>query len=299
MPDSFTAFDHLQPDDPATPRRKVLVTGARGNIGSAFAEHAHQRYDLRLMAYELGPGAEAIAPFGEVIQGDITDLGSMYAACEGVDTVIHLAGNPSPKATWPSLLKVNIEGTYNTMVAAKAAGCRRVVFASSIHAVSGYPADRQVMAEDPVNPGDLYGVSKCFGEALGRYLAEQQGLSVIACRICWFQPREEAIKDGGVAMLDAYISPRDMNQLLCRCIDDTNLKFAIVHGLSDNQFKRLDLTETRVLLGYEPEDDLTDMNPALAGLDLGNVVREHDESGDGFEPGIREDLARLKGGGDG
>jgi len=191
------------------------------------------------------------------------------------------------------LLKVNIEGTYHTMVAAKAAGCRRLVYASSIHAVSGYPVDRQVMAEDPVNPGDLYGVSKCFGEALGRYMAEQQGLSVIVCRICWFQPPQRATGDQGVAMLDAYISPRDMNQLLCRCIDDTTLKFAIVHGLSDNQFKRLDLAETRELLGYHPEDDLTDMNPALAGLDLGNVVRKHDETGDKFEAGIREELGRL------
>jgi len=295
MPDSFTTFDGIQPQHTEHVRRRVLVTGARGRIGSCFAEHCHDRYDLRLMVYEQDRVAREIEAYGQVVPGDITDLDSMHRACEGIDTVIHLAGNPSPRATWASLLKGNIGGTYNTMVAAKAAGCRRVVFASSIHAVSGYPPDRQVMAEDPVNPGDLYGVSKCFGEALGRYMAQQQGLSVIACRICWFQPTREAIAKHGVAMLDAYISPRDMNQLLCKCIDDTKLRFAIVHGLSDNQFKRLDLAETRELLGYKPADDLTDLNPALAGLDLGNVVRQHDETGDGFEPGIRDELARLKG----
>jgi len=295
MSDSFTTYRGIQPASIEPVRRKVLVTGGAGNIGSSFAEHNHERYDLRLMVYELNDKAKRLERFGEVIQGDITDLDSMRRACEGIDTVIHLAANPSPEATWASLLKVNIEGTYHTMVAAKAAGCRRLIYASSIHAVSGYPVDRQVMAEDPVNPGDLYGVSKCFGEALGRYMAEQQDLSVIVCRICWFQPPQRAAGDKGVAMLDAYISPRDMNQLLQRCIDDTTLKFAIVHGLSDNQFKRLDLAETRELLGYHPADDLTDMNPALAGLDLGNVVRKHDESGDMFESGIREELGELGG----
>jgi len=295
MPDSFTTYRGIQPDSPDPERRKVLITGAAGHIGSSFAEHAHDRYDLRLMVYQPEGKAKQLERFGEVIEGDITDLASMHRACAGIDTVVHLAANPSPEAAWGSLLKVNIEGTYHTMVAAKAAGCRRLVYASSIHAVSGYPVDRQVMAEDPVNPGDLYGVSKCFGEAMGRYMAEQQGLSVIVCRICWFQPPEKARAKGGVAMLDAYISPRDMNQLLCKCIDDTRLKFAIVHGLSDNQFKRLDLAETRELLGYQPADDLTDMNPALAGLDLGNVVRKHDESGDRFESGIREELGELGG----
>ena len=86
-----------------------------------------------------------------------------------------MAGDPSPSATWESLLPTNIIGTYNIFVAAKAAGCRKVIYASSIHAVSGYPADVQVKTDEPVNPGDLYGVSKCFGEALGRYMAEQEG----------------------------------------------------------------------------------------------------------------------------
>jgi uronate dehydrogenase len=63
-------------------------------------------------------------------------------------------------------------GLINVFGAAADAGCRRVVLASSIHAVSGYPAGYQIHADDPVNPGDLYGVSKCFGEAMGRMMAE-------------------------------------------------------------------------------------------------------------------------------
>src|SRR6185503_19452069 len=139
--------------------------------------------------------------------------------------------NPHPSATWDSVLTDNITGTYHTFGAAKAAMCRRVIYASSIHAVSGYPPDVQVKTSEPVNPGDLYGVSKCFGEALGRYMAEQEGLSVIALRIGAFQPIETARQESGIGMLDAWVSQRDLNQLIERCIDVESIKFAILHGL--------------------------------------------------------------------
>ena len=293
MADSFTLYPADQNLPPIEGKPKVLVTGARGEIGLRFAEAMGDRYDLRLLCHSLDDKADRLRPHGQVIEGSITDLQQTKAACEGMDMVLHLAGLPSPSTPWEKLLPVNVEGTYNVMVAAHAAKCQRVIFASSIHAVSGYPVDRQVQADDPVNPGDLYGVTKCFGEAMGRYMAEQHHMSVIAVRICWFQPLEETRDDDGVSMLDAYISPRDMNQLFEKCIEDRRLKFAIVHGLSDNQFKRLDLSETKELLGYHPQDDLTELNPRLAALKLGTTLRQHDETGDHSRAGIQDDLDSL------
>src|SRR5690606_29830613 len=130
-------------------------------IGSYFAEHSHDRYDLRLMVRDPGDG-EAIRAFGEVVVADLDNLDRLKQVCRDVDTVVHLAADPSPYATWDSVIDNNITGSYHLFVAAKAAGCRRVIYASSIHAVSGYPADVQIKPGDPVNPGDLYGVSKCF-----------------------------------------------------------------------------------------------------------------------------------------
>jgi nucleoside-diphosphate-sugar epimerase len=190
-------------------RRHVLVTGATGNIGSYFAEHAHEKYRLRLMVLD-GEDTSAIEKYGEVVIGDILSLERMKEVCRGIDTVVHLAADPDPSATWSSLLPLNIVGTYNTFVAARAAGCRRVVFASSIHAVSGHPPGRQVRANDPVNPADLYGVTKCFGEALARYMAEQEGLSAIAIRIGWFQPHSSAQRASGIQMIDSWVSRRDL-----------------------------------------------------------------------------------------
>lgn len=290
MSDSFSFKDGAARATPPAGKahRKVLVTGAAGNIGSYFAEHSHQRYDLRLMVRE-GDDRAAIEQYGEVVTGELDDLDRLKEFCRGIDTILHLAADPSPNATWDSVVQNNITGTYNVFVAAKAAGCRRVIYASSIHAVSGYPADRQVQTDDPVNPGDLYGVSKCFGEALARYMAEQEGVEAIAIRIGAFQPEAAAEDPGSIQMLDAWVSRRDLNHLIQCCIDDERLKFAIVHGLSDNRFKRMDISETRELLGYQPQDDLTDENPRLRRLNLSETVSSHSMQ-DGGKSGLRNDL---------
>ena len=253
MAQSFTATQTGALGESNPVRRKVLVTGAAGNIGSYFAGRSHQKYDLFLLDQNFDEAPE-LEECGHLLTGDIKDLESMKRFCAGMDTIVHLAADPSPSATWESVRDLNIGGTYNTFVAAKAVGCRRVIYASSIHAVSGYPADVQVKTNEPVNPGDLYGVSKCFGEALGRYMAEQEGLSVIALRIGAFQPLESARDEKkGLKMLDAWVSQRDLNQLIEKCIDVENLKFAVFHGLSDNRFKRLDISDARELVGYAPQ----------------------------------------------
>jgi len=272
-----------------TTRRRVLVTGAAGRIGAYFAEHSGEKYALRLLVRE-GNAPEALRAFGEVVTGELTDLERLKEHCRGIDTVVHMAGEPDAGATWQGLLDANIIGTYNVFVAAKAAGCRRVIHASSIHAVSGYPPDIQVKTSDPVNPGDLYGVSKCFGEALARYMAEQEGLSAITLRIAAFQPIETARREDSVRLMDAFVSHRDLNQLIERCIDVENLQFAIFHGLSEGRFKRLDISDARELVGYDPQDDLTRENPRLKDLRLDETVIAHSLRDGTKESGLRDDL---------
>jgi nucleoside-diphosphate-sugar epimerase len=223
-------------------------------------------------------GIDKLRSYGEVVAADLADFDQIKSLCRGIDTVLHLAADPNPQALWESLLPTNIIGTYHVMMAASEAKCRRVIYASSIHAVSGYPPDMQVKSGDPVNPGDLYGVSKCFGEALGRYLAEQQGLSVICLRIGAVQPLAAARNPDAVAMLDAFVSQRDMHQLIERCIADETLQWAIFNALSNNRFNRLDITDARQLIGYEPRDDATRENPSLRALHLRTAISTHSET---------------------
>lgn len=291
------SFSTRQPCDDRFPRQriKVLVTGAGGAIGSYFSRIAASHYDLRLMV-RPGMPEEGLPALGEVVQVDLADLEGLHRACQGIDTVLHLAGTPDPSAPWSDVLPGNIIGTYHLFAAAKAAGCRRVVYASSIHAVSGYPADVQVKPTDPVNPGDLYGVSKCFGEALGRYVAEHEGLSVIAVRIgACLEP--SAVRDpAAVGVLDTFIAQDDLVDLLMRAIDDRSLRWALLHAVSDNRFKRLDISTARDLLGFSPAADAFRLQPGMCDLDLERRVLAHNAGDTRQRSGMREEVDRLTGG---
>ena len=290
------------PSPTSAPLPRVLITGAAGRIGSSFAEYAAARYGLRLMVMPGDATAEKIRGFGEVVEADLDDHNALAHAMAGVDACVHLAGEPNASATWTHLLETNIVGTYNLFVAAKAAGCRRVIFASSIHAVSGYPTDVQVKPDEPVNPGDLYGVSKCFGEALGRYMAEKEGVSVVAIYVVMMASVVATIRANNrlaerrahEVLMDAWVSPRDLNQLIARSIDAVDVRFAIVHGLSNNRFKRLDISNARDLLGYAPEDDSAVTNERLNPLRLRDVAMSHSGISDAQDPqaasGLREQL---------
>ncbi|MEM7682347.1 MAG: NAD(P)-dependent oxidoreductase [Planctomycetota bacterium] len=244
-----------------TPRRKVLVTGAGGAIGRHFSASAAERYDLRLM---LLPGKEPreLADRGELVHADLSDPGAMAEAVAGVDTVLHLAADSSTRAKWPSLLKNNLDGLHTLYEASVEAGVRRVIFASSIHAVYAHAPGHLVRPEDAPMPGNLYGASKAFGESLGRYYAVRRGLSVINVRIGWCCPTEKVPSEPHPGLRTIWVSPRDMDQLLVRCIDDTRLRYAVVHGTSRTDLPVLELESTCALLGYDPQDHA--MAPELA-----------------------------------
>jgi nucleoside-diphosphate-sugar epimerase len=190
----------------------------------------------------------------EVVWLDVADAAACAAACAGIDTVVHLAADPEPEAEWEdSLLANNIQGVVNVFRAAHGAGCRRVVFASSVHAVGGLLNEAAIPDNAAPRPTNLYGASKAFGEAIAATYSAQ-GLSGIAIRIGaydapWFREEGDA-----VAAL-AYVSPRDLNDLLVRCIETEGIPYAVVAGISDNARKRFDLEHTRSLVGYLPQDD--------------------------------------------
>lgn len=236
-------------------RQRVLMTGAAGRIGSSFYAHAAGTYQFRLTDLHTDGLRIDLADGDEVKPLDVSDLAACQAACQGIDTVVHLAASASPQSDfYDSLLDNSIKGTYNIFRAAADRGCRRVVFASSVHAVMGYPPEVQSNPGSPLKPINMYGVSKCFGEAVAHCFAYAEGLSSIAVRIAsydaeWF--RNELTPEN----LSGYLSHRDLNQLLELCITTPDIPFAIVNGLSNNRFKRMDLTSTRDLLGYEPQDD--------------------------------------------
>jgi nucleoside-diphosphate-sugar epimerase len=236
-------------------KRRILVTGGCGKIGSYFVQFASDKYSIRVVD-KVAWDSERLGRFsGESLVIDLQSFAACQQACENMDMVIHLAADPDPNADFEdSLLGNNIIATYNMFRAAREAGCQRFLFASSVHAVAAYPADVQIKVNMPVRPKNLYGVSKCFGEALAAYFAFNEGLPSIALRIGAYRiPNEdERLPSKEKA---AFLNADDFNDLLIKCMETPDITFAIAHAISDNKFKRLDLTETRELLSYQPQAD--------------------------------------------
>jgi uronate dehydrogenase len=235
-------------------KSRVLITGASGRIGVALSRHLHGTHELRLTDINITSDSST-SEFGDRVTLDIRNFEACLLACEGIDTVVHLASDPSPTAAFKdSVLPVGIEGTYNVFEAACRQGCKRVIFASSAQAVEGYPLDTQVQESSAPRPKNLYGVGKAFGEALASYYASERGLVTVAVRIANLAEFRlgEVHSARDVA---AFISERDLNQLLQRCVEAPLVGFSVVHGVSDNTYKRLGIAATRTLLGYTPEDN--------------------------------------------
>lgn len=235
-------------------RPLVLLTGAAGRIGSAFrAEHA-ARYRFRLADRVLDGLADTPGDGHEVARLDVADGAAVAAACVGAEAVLHLAADPSPEADWEgSLLANNVAGTLNVLRGAAAAGCRRVVVASSVQAVLGWPRRRTLADDAPPRPTNLYGASKALAESFCAVFAAR-GLSCVAVRIGAYEaPWLHAAPDPETVM--AYVSPRDLNDLFVRCLEAGGIDFAVAAGVSANRPNRFDLHATRARFGYAPRDD--------------------------------------------
>lgn len=227
---------------------RVLITGAAGRIGVVLREHFKGRYAL-LRLLDIAPQRAADAG-EEVVTLGISDLEGLQAAMDGIDCVVHLAGIPT-EASWKRILEVNIDGCYNVFEAARAKGVKRVVFASSNHVIGFHRREVDVDADSSLRPDSRYGVSKVFGEALGRMYADKFGLSVACLRIGPFRTPDKPMAE---RELMNWISHRDMAQLTRRCIEHPGFHYVIVYGVSDN--KRNRWHNDRVsFLGYAPEDD--------------------------------------------
>jgi uronate dehydrogenase len=234
---------------------KILITGGCGKIGTYFVKYASQKYDVRVVDRIAWDEKKQGALLGESLVMNLQDSVGCQKVCENIDIVVHLAADADPEADFhSSLLNNNILATHNMFLAAKKAGVKRFIFASSAHVVSAYESDIQIKHGMTVRPKNIYGVTKCFGEALAAYYAYSEGMPSIALRIgAYIFPDERQGLDA--EELDAFLDPDDFNELLVKCIETPGIDFAIAHAISNNRYKRLDLTETKERFGYQPKAD--------------------------------------------
>ncbi len=251
--------------------KTVLITGAAGNLGAKLRQHLQNRCELRLL--DLDPRGDATIQKADLSRWDA----SWVAQFHHVDVVVHLAADPMAQQTWPNLIAPNVDAVVHVFQAAVQAGVRRLVYASSNHVMGGYSDDRQpalLTADTPPRPGARYIVrgenrdstpyasAKLFGERLGKCFSEAHGLEVIAVRIGWVQAGanrpEDIAPDRDAWFRLMWLSNRDFCQLMKRClVAELPAPFVVVNGMSNNTGMRWDVEQTRQLLGYNPQDDVS------------------------------------------
>ncbi|MED7822342.1 NAD-dependent epimerase/dehydratase family protein [Streptomyces chiangmaiensis] len=251
--------------------RTVLLTGAAGGLATLM-RGLLPRYGYELRLLDLRP----IEGEPDAITADLADREALRVAVRGVDAIMHLAGI-SLESTFEKILKENIKGTYNLYEAAREEGVRRIVFASSNHAVGFTPRpqgdDPLIPIDTPRRPDTLYGLSKSFGEDLAQLYWDKHGLETVSVRIgsCFPEPTS-------VRMLSVWMSPEDGARLFHAALTAERVGHTVVYGSSANTRLWWDLTTARAL-GYEPQDDSEPYAEKLVAaqgeLEQGNPAHAH------------------------
>jgi NAD+ dependent glucose-6-phosphate dehydrogenase len=229
----------------------LAITGGAGRIATAIRPVLREHYQIRLL--DVREPQSNLA--GDEFRGvDISKFDDVMSCLDGVEAVVHLAADPSTAGSWSSQLTNNIEGTRNVFEGARRQGAHKIVFASTNHVMGFYNLEQAwpIDTQRAIRPDSLYGVSKAFGEALGRYYTDAFDMSVICLRIGWFTDRNPAI----ASLNPLWISPRDIAQIVLLGLQ-TSRRFGIYNATSNNPQAHWDLTSAREELGYEPQDDVT------------------------------------------
>ncbi|WP_454778033.1 NAD-dependent epimerase/dehydratase family protein [Georgenia muralis] len=265
--------------------RSLVVTGAAGRIGTylrtADGGLAARGWHLRLVDRERPEDLGDQETFTPADLGEEEATDTLAGPMTGATAVVHLAGVPH-EDTWTAVRRANVDGTYRVLEAARRAGVRRVVLASSNHAVGFYPADEPARTDRTPRPDSYYGVSKVAAEALGSLYADRYGLEVVSLRIGLCAERPRTTFDLGI-----WLSPADAVRLVDAALRGPLTGPTIAYGISANTRAWWDLASARAL-GYEPRDDgeaFADRVEPYAGPQvLGHQMARRDEGLAGRPP---------------
>lgn len=216
---------------------RVLITGAAGGVAALLLPGLRERHEVR----------ETDRRGGGPYAGDLTDPAFAAEVVEGMDAVIHLAANASPEATWEELYEANLVAAANVLDAAAGANVRKVLLASSGHAMGQYVRPGALVSPAlPPAPCCPYGASKAFVEAAGRVAAYRHGIHVVVLRLGAVYPVPPALE-----AMAAWLAPDDLRQLVDRALE-ADVRFTVCHGMSANQPAQWDLAND---IGYRPLND--------------------------------------------
>lgn len=226
--------------------KRIVLTGAAGRLGSYLREPLSRMCD-ELVSSDLAPDLGKLYPGERYQRADLAVFSEIHALLAGADMVVHF-GAIGDEAPFEDLLGPNFIGAYNIWEAAFQHKLRRVVYASSIHAVGMHKRQDFIGIDAPHRPDTFYGLAKCFAEDLASLYWDKRGLEAVCLRIL------SAAQVNNARALGTWLSYDDLIHLVTRAIDTPTTGFAVVYGVSNNDRVPVDNAKAS-FLGYRPKDN--------------------------------------------
>ena len=226
--------------------KKIVLTGAAGRLGSYLREPLSKMAD-QLLSTDISNDMGALYGNETFVKADLAEMSEIKPLMKDADMVVHF-GAYVDEGPFEKLWGPNFVGSYNVWESARLAGVKRVIYASSIHAVGMYPRNQFIGVDVPHRPDGFYGLAKCFTEDLGRMYWEKSGLEAVCLRIY------SAAAVVSSRSLSTWLSYDDLIQLVTRAIDTPTVGFTISYGISKNDRAVVD-NSAATYLGYKPKDN--------------------------------------------
>jgi len=238
--------------------KKVALSGASGNVGRILRVELQKR-GIDLRSAGGSKPLEPLHPGEDVMHGDLREPAVVDRLLQGVDVLVHMAGT-SVERPLPEIIENNLRGLYEVYEGARRNGVRRVVFASSNHAFGMHTPDSRLKLDADFRPDGFYGLSKVWGEAIGRMYWDKHGIEGISLRIgtAMGKPPEN------FRQLSTWMGTEDLVQLVIRSIEAENVGYAAVWGISANSRAYYDLAEGN-RIGYRPTQNAEDWVGEILG----------------------------------
>ncbi len=225
--------------------RRILITGAAGSLGSHLRSGlSHLADRIRLADIrDLGDPA----PHEEIVRCDLADKAAALEVTRDCDAIVHFAGHPREQS-FEEIVADTLPAAYHVFEGARRHGCRRVIYASSIHAVGFHPVEAVPDTRVMHRPDTFYGLTKTFTEDLASLYWDKFGLESVMLRICscFEEPQDRR-------MLWSWLSFADCVRLVEAALTAPRVGFSVIYGTSANAQAAVSNAHA-AHIGFRPQD---------------------------------------------
>jgi uronate dehydrogenase len=259
---------------PSIPARPVLLTGASGALGRVLAKAlAEAGWTLRLT--DIAPFPDPLPARARFVRADLNDGVALLRQAEGCGAILHFGG-VSVEQPWEVVAGPNLRGLYHVYEAARREGAR-VVFASSNHSIGFHERPKgnaaTLDADCQFRPDGYYGLSKAYGELMGRMYWDKHGVENVNLRIGSCVPRPVNNR-----MLSTWLSYPDLVRLCQAAVTAPRSGHCVIWACSANPASFWG-EDHRARIGWQPQDSAEAFRGELEGKALGDAVEERYQGG--------------------